>query len=158
MPIRFSQLLDPSRITLHVQSTRRLHALYEVARLLEGHPDVSDFDGFYEELLDRERLDTTCLGNGIALPHARTGYVNKIVLAVGRSDQGVVSEDGHEVVNLFFVLGTPRSKPGDYLQVVSSLCRILKHEENREILLHAATPDEFIAAVIAIEDKVLAPA
>lgn len=158
MAARLSSLLDPSRITLHVQSAKRTAALNEVARLLEGHPEIINFQGFYNELLARERLDTTCLGNEIALPHARTEHVQQIVVAVGRSDVGVHFENGNQNVRLMFVLGTPKSNPGDYLQVVSALCKILKEAANREALFAAATPDDFIQAVATAEERLLAPA
>ncbi|HTJ78069.1 MAG TPA: PTS sugar transporter subunit IIA [Rariglobus sp.] len=155
---RLSQLLDSSRIALNVQSAKRTVALNEVARLLDGHPDVTNFQGFYNELLARERLDTTCLGNEIALPHARTEHVQKIVMAVGRSDTGVHFENSNQNVRLMFVLGTPKSNPGDYLQVVSALCKIFKDPANREKLMKAPTPELFVQAVIAAEEKLLAPA
>lgn len=155
---RLSQLLDPSRIRLQVQSSKRTVALNEVARLLEGHPDVTNFQGFYNELLARERLDTTCLGNEIALPHARTEHVQKIVMAVGRSDQGVLFENSNQTVKLMFVLGTPKSNPTDYLQIVSALCKVFKDPANRAALMNAATPEEFIQAVVTAEDKLFAPA
>ena len=155
---KISQLLDPACISLHVQSTKRTGALNEVAQLLATHPEVSNFDGFYAELLARDRLDTTCLGNGIALPHARTEHVSSIVLAVGRSDTGIFFENGNQTVNLIFMLGTPKTKPGDYLLVVSALCKLLKEAVNREAFLQATTPEDFIKAVAAAEDRLLAPA
>lgn len=158
MPGRLSSLLDPSRITLHVQSAKRTAAINEVARLLDGHAEVTNFQGFYNELLARERLDTTCLGNEIALPHARTEHVQQIVMAVGRSEAGVHFENGNQTVRLMFVLGTPKSNPGDYLQVVSALCKILKDAGNRSALLTAETPEAFILAVNAAEEKLLSPA
>lgn len=157
MTSRLSQLLDPSRIALSVHSGKRTAALNEVARMLDGHPDVTNFQGFYNELLARERLDTTCLGNEIALPHARTEHVQKIVLAVGRSAQGVHFENGNQTVRLMFVLGTPKSNPGDYLAVVSALCKILKDAANREALFKAETPEAFIQAVVTAEEKLFAP-
>ena len=155
---RLSQLLDPSRIALNVQSTKRTVALNEVARLLDGHPDVTNFQGFYNELLARERLDMTCLGNEIALPHARTEHVKKIVMAVGRSTAGIHFENSNQNVRLMFVLGTPKSNPGDYLQVVSALCKIFKDPANREALMSASTPEAFVQTIIAAEEKLLAPA
>jgi mannitol/fructose-specific phosphotransferase system IIA component (Ntr-type) len=83
-------LLESARITLEIQSADSAGALREVAGLLEGHPDVIDFAGFYRDLLARERLDSTCLGNEIAVPHARTENVSRIVMAVGRSTRGVL--------------------------------------------------------------------
>lgn len=158
MAVRLSSLLDPTRINLHVRSARRTTALNEVARLLEGHPDMRNFHGFYQELLARERIDATCLGNEIALPHARTEHVGAIVVAVGRSEAGVHFENANENVRLMFVLGTPKTNPGDYLQVVSSLCRLLKDAAHREALLQAATPEEFIAVIAQAEQACLARA
>ena len=155
---KITSLLDPTRITLHLQSTKRTAALNEIARLLDGHPQVTNFAGFYEELLARDRLDTTCLGNGVALPHARTEHVREIVLAVGRSDAGIVFDQAGELVRLFFVLGTPKSKPGDYLAVVSALCRLLRDAATRAALLAAPTPEDFIAVIRAAEEKLTQPA
>lgn len=158
MAVRLSTLLHPSRINLHVRNARRTMALNEVARLLETHPDMRNFHGFYQELLARERIDATSLGNEIALPHARTEHVGAIVIAVGRSEAGVHFEKTNERVRLMFVLGTPKTNPGDYLQVVSSLCRLLKEPSHRDALLRAATPEEFIAAVGQAEEAVPARA
>ena len=154
---RLSSLLHPSRILLGVQSTKRTVALNEVARLLDGHPDVTNYHGFYTELLARERLDTTCLGNEIALPHARTEHVRKIVMAVGRSDAGVHFENGNQTVKLMFVLGTPKSNPTDYLLVVSALCKVFKEPANRDALLAATTVDDFIQSMVAAEARIGKP-
>jgi mannitol/fructose-specific phosphotransferase system IIA component (Ntr-type) len=151
---KISTLLDPSRITLHVQATKRTAALHEVALLLSGHPEVSNFDGFYAELLARDRLDTTSLGHGFAVPHARTEHVHEIVLAVGRSDAGILF-DHDETVRMMFMLGTPKSRPGDYLQILSTLCRLLKEPANRAAFLAAATPADFIQAVTAAEERLV---
>lgn len=158
MSVRLSSLLDASRINLHVRSARRTTALNEVARLLDGHPDIRNFHGFYQELLARERIDPTCVGNEIALPHARTDHVGSVVVAVGRSEGGVRFERANENVRLMFVLGTPRANPSDYLQVVSSLCRLLKDPAHRDGLLAAATPEEFIAVIERAEQSAPAQA
>jgi len=154
---RLTALLHPSRIRLQVQASKRTVAINEVARLLEGHPEVTNFQGFYNELLARERLDTTCLGNEVALPHARTEHVRSIVLAVGRSEPGILFENSNQMVRLMFVLGTPKSNPGDYLQVVSALCKLLKEPANREALLQSSTPEEFIDLVRRFEERAMVP-
>ena len=148
-----SRLLDPSRILIDVQSTRRSNALQEVARLFRGHPDVTDFDGFYRDLLARDQLDTTCLGNGLALPHARTEHVRSIVMAVGRSERGILFDQDQEDVRLMFMLATPRSKPGDYLQVLGAFCKLLKDDANHRAFLAAATPEDFLQVVVAGEQR-----
>ncbi len=155
---RISNLLDLSHINLQVQSSDRWAALDEVARQLEDHTDVTNFEEFYAELLAREELDTTYLGNGIALPHARTKHVSKIVMAVGRSENGISFNDADEDVKLMFVLGTTKSNPTDYLMCVSSLVKILNKPANLEALMTATTPDEFAQAITTAEEKLLSPA
>lgn len=150
---KISSLLEPTRILLNVQSTKRTAALNEIAHQLNGHPDVTNYTGFYDELLARDRLDTTSLGNGVALPHARTEHVKRIVVAVGRSAAGIPFEQNGEVVKLFFVLGTPKTKPGDYLAVVSALCKLLRDPADRNALLTAASPEAFVAVVSSIEAR-----
>lgn len=151
-------LIDPTRIVLAVQATRRTAALNEVARRLDGHPLVVNYAGFYQELLARDRLDTTCLGNEIALPHARTEHVSDLVLAIGRSPAGVSFEKDNQIVRLLFVLGTPKSNPMGYLRVVSTLCKIFKEPATREALLLAATPEAFAEVLLVAEERLSAPA
>lgn len=154
---KISSLLSPSRIALDVKSTQRTAALHEVAQLLTEHPAVTNFDGFYRELLARDRLETTCIGHAVSLPHARTEHVKSIALAVGRSDNFIrCGESADEQIRLIFMLGTPKTNPADYLAIVSALCKLLKHEVNRTAFLAAATPEEFIAAVAAAEERLLA--
>ena len=62
------------------------------------------------------------------------------------------------MVRLFFVLGTPKSKPADYLAVVSALCRLLRDPADREAMLSAATPEDFISVIRAAEEKLAQPA
>lgn len=155
---QLAPLLDPARIALDIRSTESAGALQEVAGLLDGHPDVTDFAGFYRDLLARERLDSTCLGNEIALPHARTENVRRIVMAVGRSTAGVLCGNAMQTVRLIFVLGTPASDPSGYLQLLGVLCRIFKDSANRDALQAAATPEDFVRAMLAAEARLLAPA
>lgn len=150
-----SPFLDPNRILLHVRSTRRTAAINEISRQLQDHPDVTNFQGFYGELLARERVDTTCLGNEIALPHARTEHVSGIVMAVGRSASGVLFENGNQTVRLMFVLGTPRSNPANYLKLVSVLCRIFKDSAVRDTLLATDDPAHFVRTLEAAEARLV---
>jgi mannitol/fructose-specific phosphotransferase system IIA component (Ntr-type) len=157
MGLRISQLLDPSRIVLDLQSTKRTQAINEVARRLEGIPQLTNFAAFYTELLARERLDTTCIGNEIALPHARTDHTTEIVMAVGRSTGGVLFENSNQTVRLMFVLATPKSRAQDYLLVVGALCRLLKDPALRGALMEATTPEAFIDVIAQAEARAAAP-
>jgi mannitol/fructose-specific phosphotransferase system IIA component (Ntr-type) len=142
--MQISSLLIAGQIKLQLESTERVAAINEVAQLVQSNPAVTKWDGFYQELLARERVESTCLGNEIAFPHARTDHLKGMVLAIGRSTQGVYFENCNQIVRLIFVIGTPKRMVTDYLSVVGGLARILKDAPVRENLLRAATADEFI--------------
>jgi len=140
---------------LSLAGTQKDAAIEETARLLEGQPGMTNFQGFYRDLLAREELDTTCFGYEIAVPHGRTTHVSKIMLAVGRSDTGIAYPNSDGKIRLLFVLGTPKSAPRAYLSTISEMCRLLHDKENRAALLRAPTPEAFIATVIAAEEKMM---
>ena len=60
-----------------------------MVELLESSPHILDKNNLLENLIERERLETTGIGDGIALPHARTDSVSQLVIGFGRSDQGI---------------------------------------------------------------------
>ena len=152
MAVSIARLLDPARVSLQLRETRRSPAIHEVARMLEGNPDLSNFHAFYNELLARERIEPTCIGNEIALPHARTEHASQIVLAVGRSEHGVVFDESEQPVRLIFVIATPRSMPMEYLELVGQLCRLMREPGLRDSLLNASSPGQFIDAIAAAEE------
>lgn len=150
---RLQELLIPAQITLDLKGRDHLFALDAVAGLLKGNSAVVNFDGFREQLFARDRLDITCLGNDLAIPHARTEHVTKIVLAIGRSNEGIYFENCQQSARLLFVLGTPVDEPMEYLQLLSTLCKILKVEANRSALLNASSTSAFIAALVNAEKQ-----
>src|ERR1700742_2062045 len=149
--MQISSLLKPDQIKLELDQAKRCNAINEVAQLLQNNPNVTNFAGFYEELLARERIESTCLGNEIAFPHARTDSLKGMVLAVGRSTGGVWFENSGQNVKLIFVIGTPKRMVTDYLSVVGGLARLLKDPATREHLITAPTSEEFIAAIAKAE-------
>ena len=149
--MQISSLLKPEQIKLELDQTKRCNAINEVAQLLQSNPNVTNFAGFYEELLARERIESTCLGNEIAFPHARTDSLKGMVLAIGRSTPGVWFENSSQNVKLIFVIGTPKRMVTDDLSVVGGLARLLKDSSTREQLLTAKNLDEFIATLTKAE-------
>ena len=145
--MKLLELLQPGHILLDLPETKRTAAIYRVAALLEKDEGVIQFQGFYDELLARERVEATTLGNGVAFPHARTDHVKRLVLAVGRSTAGVNFENGGENIHFIFVIGTPRRMVTEYLALVGAMARILRQDEVRGKLMAAKTPDEFLAAL-----------
>ncbi len=138
---RLASLLPAGQIQLHLRATEKDEAIREVARLLTASPSMRDLERFEAQLLEREAMASTCLGQAVALPHARTDAVSDIVVAAGRSAAGIPF--GAETVQLIFVIGTPRAMIGEYLLVVREIARLLKKPGARETMLHAENAEAF---------------
>ena len=151
--MRLQTLLQPHLIQLNVTEKKRTNAIREVADLLKDDERVKDYEKFYQELLARERIETTCLGCDTALPHARTDQVSDMVLAVGRSQEGVFFENSNQTIHLIFVVGTPKRMATDYLRLVGTIARLLKDETIRKALLAALDVETFINILAEAELK-----
>jgi mannitol/fructose-specific phosphotransferase system IIA component (Ntr-type) len=149
-----SETLRPHLVTIHLESKNQSDALNEVASVLKDHPSMTNFDGFYAELLQREKLESTCLGMETAFPHARTDAVKNLVIAAGVSKEGILFESSNQTVKLIFVIGTPKRMVTEYLAAVGALARLLKDEHLRHKLFSAKTAEEFIFHITEAETKV----
>ncbi len=153
--MKIVELLKPELILLDLTAVKKCPAIREVADLLQNDPRILDFKKFYGELLERERINTTSVGNELAFPHARIDQLTDMVVAVGRSPGGVDFEDnGQNTVKLIFIIGTPKKMVTDYLRLVGGLARILKHADVRNLLLKASTAEEFIRIIRDAEEKI----
>ncbi len=147
MPPIAPALLVPERLKLDFAAKSETDAINEVAALLAEAPGVLDFEQFRSELFSREKLSPTSLGSGVAFPHARTAAVTEIVMAIGRSREGVFFERCSEKIHLIFVIGTPKESVREYLGLLASLAALLRQSAVREKLMQAETEADFVSAL-----------
>ena len=147
LDVRVCNLLKEENIVLDLKQRDRDGAIREIAGTLKGSDEISDLDVFIEKVLERESLNTTGIGDEVAIPHARTDAVKKLVVAFGRSSAGVEfrSLDG-KPAKLIFLIGSP---PGDeevkyYLKILARLAKLLRNQVFRDALIHASTPGEIV--------------
>jgi len=103
-------------------------------------------------LLDREKLGSTGVGNGVAIPHGKIPGLNSIVAVFGRSKKGIdFQSHDHKPVQLFFVLLAPENVVGNHLQALARLSRLLKEDSVRQKLVDAR--DDLLFDVLMAEDE-----
>jgi PTS system fructose-specific IIC component len=149
MPIALADLLLPQRIELNLQATDRAAAIRELAGLLARDGAVADAEALTRRVLDREQDNTTLVENGVAFPHARTDALEELVLATGRSVEGVSWGGPDERAHLIFLVGVPRKLLNDYLVVIGGIARAVKDDALRTLLVHAENVDDFIATLLS---------
>ncbi len=101
------------------------------------------FENVLGEVLQREKSMTTALGNGIAIPHSRSEYVDKMIVLIALAPRGIDFEamDG-KPVKIFILILSPRKETGPHLQMIATLTRILSDENTRKELLASTSTDE----------------
>jgi PTS system nitrogen regulatory IIA component len=140
-------LLQPEDIFPDLAAGCKEEVLAELAAgVVEHHPSL-DRDEVIRILLERERLGSTGIGDGIAIPHGKLRRLDQPVLAFGRSLKGVdfAALDGRPV-KLFFLVLAPEEAVGFHLKMLARISRILKNPAVRTRLLEA--PD--VAAMNAV--------
>ena len=150
--LKVAALLRSETINLNLQARDKIGVLREVANLLAQSQRVANFEIFFSEILERERISTTALAYDVAIPHARTEQCNEILLAVGRSVAGVdFGVPNSQPVRLVFLIGTPKQMVTEYLRVVGNLARLLRQDALREQLSAAADARDLIQLLDAAE-------
>lgn len=143
--MKISEYLEAKFICLELQAATKEEAIKELADLIKDCPEINDFDQFLKDVFEREGMMSTGIGNNVAVPHARTDAVNKLVIVMGRSHAGIDFEAVDKLpVNLIFLMGTPTKDMGDYLKTLAYLTRVLMKDDFRKQLLDAKSSDEII--------------
>jgi PTS system nitrogen regulatory IIA component len=127
-------------VVADLASSDKYDAIRELIRRARVFAEVSDRHAFEEAVVARERLHSTGLGHGVAVAHGRTPGVQRVLIALGLSRDGIAfgSPDG-ERVQLLFLIASPPSMTLDYLQALSTLVRCVRLPSLRESLFSAAS-------------------
>ncbi len=142
--IKIFKYFDPKRVVFLHAATRD-DALHEIIDKLALEGKVEDKAAFYDAIMDREKIVSTGIGMGVAIPHAKLSEYDDFFIAIGILRKGV---DWHALdnapVRVIFMIGGPDDKQTEYLQILSSLTMALKDEERRKRMLTMDSPEAVI--------------
>lgn len=146
--MKIREAVRPELIFLGLEARNTDEALSAVARELSVAAGL-DRSLVEEALIERERLGSTSVGNGFAIPHCKLAKLNEIVVALARFESGVDFSEtkGHQPVHFFFVVLSPPDQPAEHLQVLSQIARILKDGGFRTDLLESDDAEGIIGAI-----------
>jgi len=140
---KLSKFCDESLVRFDLKSKTKDKVIEELVELAAASKSVKDQSLLLKDVVEREKLVTTGVGYGVAFPHAKTKSVRGIVIAFGRSKEGVDFEAmDKRPVQLFFLIAAPEEAIGAHLNVMAKLSHLMKSQENRDRLLEAEVWEE----------------
>ena len=123
--MHISEILTPERILYNVNTTNKKGALQELSRLLANAQPALTCREIFDSLNARERLGSTGLGNGIAIPHGHIKHVDKPIAAFLRLKSGIDFDSlDQEPVDLLFALLVPEGSADQHLQILARLAEM----------------------------------
>lgn len=146
--MKITELLSKNTILLNIKGNQKEETIDQLVDVLFNAGKISDRTEFKAAILKREEQSTTGIGDGIAIPHAKTKVVNEAAIVFGKSAAGVNYEslDG-KPSHLFFMIAAPDGANNTHLEALARLSGLLMKAEVRYKLLMATTAEEVIETI-----------
>ena len=151
--MKLTDILDEGFIIPDLKAGSKRNVLEELVSVFTLKYPSIDTNEFLQVLLEREKLGSTGIGEGVAIPHGKVKDLDKLIVSFGRSEKGIdFNATDSQAVNLFFLLIAPESSTGSHLKALAQISRLLKDEKTRESLKKAETREE-IYRIISENDR-----
>lgn len=143
-----AEFLSEDLIFLDLDAADKTAAFRAIVDGMARERAIEAPSAFLDELLEREAIEPTCMGRGVAFPHTRTDLVKRPVIAFARPRYPIAfNEQAADDVRLIFVMGTPKADATLYLNILARLCKILRQPEFREALMSVQTPRDALRLI-----------
>ena len=152
--MKIVDLLKRESVELNGKVTSKPEAIEKMVALMAAGGNLADVEAYKKGVFAREEESTTGIGEGIALPHAKTAAVKAPGLAAMVINDGVDFDSlDDEPVNLLFLIAAPNTEDNIHLDVLSKLSMLLMDENFVKKLKNASSVDEFLKIVDAADEE-----
>ncbi len=142
MSVNFSAMIDESRI-IDLRSDTKEGVLRELVDVIATSPLIEDKEEFLHAIFEREKIISTGVGIGVAVPHVKIPSVKDFIAAIGRSHKGIDFQSLDEKpVHIVVMIGASDKQSGDFLKVLAKLVLRLKNKDFRRAIMLAKGPAE----------------
>lgn len=145
--MEISQVLKPERIILHLQAKTKEDALNQMTDVLEQTGALTDKAAFMADVMERERVSSTGIGNGIAIPHGKSKFVKETTVAIASLESSDIEWEtfDDQPIRLIVLLAVDEEdKTGVHVRLLSQMARKLASPETCRRLTEAKTAEEII--------------
>jgi PTS system nitrogen regulatory IIA component len=152
--MKLSEILRPECIISDLKAHDKKGALEELSAVITDQEPSLNKGYLLQVLLERERLGSTGIGEGIALPHGKVNRLDRLLVSFGRSLEGLSFDSiDDQPAYLFFLLVAPENSAGAHLQALAKISRFLKDSKFRQRLMEAKSNDEIYRIIIEKDEE-----
>jgi len=146
--MKITDCLCPEAITVELKANEKKAVIIELTELLRKANKIKDTAEIVDVLMLREKIGSTGIGQGVAIPHGKHDALKEQVAALGISKAGIEFEsmDG-KPVHIFFLLLCPPESGGEHLKAMAGISRIMKDKNMRESLCKAQSAGELLSFI-----------
>lgn len=131
-----SKLFDVKYMDLNLNTSEKLETIKYLANLIDER--LIDVDKYVEDVMARESISTTGIGDGVAIPHAKSAWVKIPTVVVGKSTSGIEWESlDDEPVNIVFLIAVPENGKDEHLKILQKLAISIMDDEIKEEIVNA---------------------
>jgi PTS system nitrogen regulatory IIA component len=152
--MKITDILNGDSLISELNSKNKKEVLEELVSVIVKKNKKVNKEELTEVLIERERLGSTGIGGGIAIPHGKLRNIDRLLASFGRSKEGVDfdSMDG-KPTHLFFLLVAPEDSAGVHLTALARISRLLKDDSFRNHLMEAKSKGEIFRAIIERDEE-----
>jgi len=144
-PLTLSKQIAPNRIILNLAARTKEDAIRELVQALSFSHKICDKEELAKRVLEREQIEATGLGEGVAIPHARTDAVDGICICLGISPKGIdYGALDDKPVHILILLAASESAHEAYLNTLSSVASLFHDREFRHDIIRCAEPTQVL--------------
>ncbi|MGA8265488.1 MAG: PTS sugar transporter subunit IIA [Ignavibacteriaceae bacterium] len=143
--MKVADLLKDGFIIAELNGAGKEEVINELVELFKDDPRVSDLDKVREAVLEREKIMSTGVGKGFAIPHGKTNQVNEILGAFGKSTKPIDYQSlDQQPVHLVFLLVGKDNLVSTHIKLLSRISRMMNKDEFRNSLIEAKSQEEIL--------------
>ena len=151
--MKLSEIIVEDNIIMELKAKDKRVVLEELAEVIATHDPSIDKGTLVKILVERERLGSTGIGDGVAIPHGKFNGLKSPLMSFGRSREGLDFESMDEQpAYLFFLLIAPENAAGIHLKVLARIAKNLKSSAFRKKLMEASSKNEIYQTIIQTDE------
>lgn len=152
--MKFSDIITEDSIIPELAARDKEGVLEELAQTICNHAPSVDKSGLVRVLLEREKLGSTGIGEGVAIPHGKINNLTQPMISFGRSKRGLDFDSmDAQPAYLFFLLVAPENSAGLHLKTLAKIAKVLKSKVFRKKLMEANTREELYEIIIKTDEE-----